>query len=467
MSEIKSNDTMNYRSDKVIGSQYSFYDVFPQNQSSNFTLQLNTVTNCIFELTPQVWNLSRSYLSFQVQLPAPGAGPNIWSRVLVGRPPIRAISLRTKSGLSLVRIDNHFPLFWKMVVPQTTSMEEYLNQGPLGGLQGTAAQADEETMCTFHQPAGKDVAVAVANQDSGIQPTHDNNVNISLKIGNGLAPEQLLSGGDSATVFFNCRLHLGRIAHTFFAIDKNCFSGDQLQLSIDFSPVTDIVSTTTDVSANNGLATFAVAGSQLNDVRLQLATEQNPLLVKAVMDRWNSQGLKINFPYSHFQRNVLTQGENSRTYRLTPGLGKRWLRSLFVVSSAQESNLSVGSAYNKGAPLCTSYYCTVDNQRETQSDLNYSDGTAWNHNKRLFSGSAVAGMHSWLAYCPVHVSEHTSVGSLTETKEADKDEDGIDLLDKEYSYGVNVNTPVANSNLNVVHVTLREATFSPGQVTMI
>jgi len=144
MAELKYSKEIDY-SQKVNSSPiYGFQKVTQSQGGANtLTLQQSSSVMTYFDLPPDViFNPSKSFFRWQIEFPATVADD--YGAAMLDIPPIRSVTLQTRSGMYLCQITN-FQYYWKMASNLITKTQDFNSYSP-GGYDASATDAITECL---------------------------------------------------------------------------------------------------------------------------------------------------------------------------------------------------------------------------------------------------------------------------------------------------------------------------------
>ena len=137
----------------------------------------------------------------------------------------------------------------------------------------------------------------------------------------------ILGNNAAGTTNLSFEFDLGSLQGTICDLDQLLyFSGEQLLISIYFSPVNRFAwKSTTSGSPVTGAATITTAVT-FSNINMYLYTEQNLSVSTGIVEKvMRGGGISIPFPYPFLQRQAVTSGSISVTQQLTRGFGSKLL----------------------------------------------------------------------------------------------------------------------------------------------
>lgn len=410
---------IDYSERKTVHGDNRFTRISPIAGYSGASLQLaqSSSSDVTFELPAQVFNLSRSYLQFVIQVPAQTAANSITS---VNSIPIDRMTLMTRSGITLVDIPN----FWQYFLttdPVCRPLRDYIQSDfPFAA---TSAAAATRSIC-------------------GASPTSLQN----------LTPLTSLNNGGTAIQCFRFLVPLWRINQSLFALDKNLWMGGEiLTMRVSFAAYDRFCYKATP-------ATSDFATIQLQLPYLQLSIETNPDVRAQVMDMCNNgYSFKTPYPYVFKFGNVTSLTSN---VRLNKGHASRLLRVYTTAFSAAET-LAVAQTNIIPVDIRT----LVDQQFMQDYNLTTIDNQDYLWMKDILIGSAIVNDNlrtavpatGWWSY----IDNFTKYRPV---ERQDDVEDGISL-EQEKMYSAQMNC--AASNVYHFAITQRTITIQRGLIQIV
>jgi len=283
-----------------------------------------TTAETLMEIPTVVFNLSESYISGHIAIPAPAALNTPWWYTK-GMPLISEVDLYTRSGIYLCQLPN-FQNYMELMRPIHTPMGEYLTSDITSFLSKSGSNVDE-------------VPAITPNNGPGY-----NDANEFAYCTNANAYGNVTIGANPITVPFN--FPLKAIKKTIFAMNKDFVFPDILVLRILWGPGSKFVWQGTSATDPNLNAAVLVGSPNIpiNDLQLMLAVEKNEDLAQSVRALVNSpSGLNvlIDFPWTF--KNSLNGPSQNISLRFNRGHGKNLLE---IVSAPYNANEDLAVAVN-------------------------------------------------------------------------------------------------------------------------
>lgn len=307
------------------------------NPSTGSTATLsNNITNSTFTIQrSQVYMFSKSSITFDLDFPLVALKS---VKLLVDRPPISSMRLKTQGGTYLMDIDN-FGYYWKMT-RLATPKETYQNNGSLYFADTSANSAAEGNLCSFHNPGRDLAAVNTANMTKLTAA----NAIVELKTRGANSQNIILHGGDGTTAGIRCRLDFAQLNHTILQCPKDFPCVEDLQLDINWAPKTAFVFMS-DAAANIDAAEAYTGDVALSNLRMQLVTERDQLIKDKLMMDISGEGITLPYPYPRVlaPKDVSASTSSSNTHIFNTSHGTNLLR---VYSCEFSSNETLSASHN-------------------------------------------------------------------------------------------------------------------------
>lgn len=333
---------------------------FAPTQAADVTCTFTVPSNVVF-------NPSKSYLSFDVNVPAQAVDFVNAHGILT---PIKSVQVTTERGQVLCSITDFHP-FSKTVRPLLAKKSNWQKQGVeddkttdgLGKCNGL-------TTANFMKPITQ--AGAVAN---GNGPHYD-------------AFKYFASGGaDNTDLTLYYKMKFGDcFPHTWLADKRDQYLGEELTITLTWAPTNEFAFDSDDADlANPGNcdAVYTVANT-----KLYLALQQNEGVKAALIDKVNNGTLTMRFPFVHSFKQTTTAGAtHSQTAKLNISRGSSLLR-VYTGLYVNTGNAIRWCNYNYGDTQFTDARTYVDAQPE--SDYALTTQQFFDQHQDLFKDSAIA-----------------------------------------------------------------------------
>lgn len=458
-SKIEFNASLDYAPKVSSAPKYALTKILQQSGGGSVAITANSSVEAVFDVPAQVYNLSKSYIDFTISCAAPGqAGQTLGAMLDI--PPIRRLSLYTRSGLYICDIQN-FQHFWKLCSNLVTRTDD-MNSAGSPAYASTLAGALQEGFVNFCQPSNAAPATAPASADtyhgtkinSAVPPAVDNDT--TQRRSNQTQAQFVTSTTNGGALFLNCRLALGRVPFTIFSCNRDLYTSEALQLRVEFEPYDNFMFGHTAAATLVGpvsVSTYANAPT-LTNLAFYLAVEQNQGVRQSIMDKVMSSGLNLTIPYVNIYRQVLgTNTSSSVNYKINRGHGQRLLRVISAESITADTLTSRCNFYNFNAPKTVSFYTTIDSIRQQSENLLPNSSLDFKYNYQKLKGCPLEVAVEYYTQSPVHIDDWSSCDSLVQAPEQDLHICGLPL-DQELVWGKVIDTKTAlDTTLNAVIIT--------------
>lgn len=434
--EVKISKELNYK--KMIGSgpAYRYTRLLQQSGGEEQKLLINSSSTSIFELPSDVMNLSKSKLMWVMNAPEENKKS---IKIRTNYPPIRRIVLKTRNGKTLVDIPN-FPAFWVMVKDHCNS-ELYgrIGSDSAADMKNDAlriAAAKITGVCNFHNRThdGSSTITAAGSYNGKISAdgTADT-TNAAIYDTEQILVSSILEDDDNdgdGDISVHCCLYLGDIFHTLFAIDKNLFFNESMNMEVEWLEGNKFVYTTTALNTVSTGAAAYTSTVNVSELALYLAIEQNDHNRNALMSKIASDGLHLMVPYVHVNSQNLGTGTSVSTQvKYNRGHGKSLLRVYTAERLTADEKNTQNIFYNVNGVLTSSFYHQINSKRYEDNDIDEKSFDAYHLQDYLNKGSLVAklGPLEYYKKCPSYVVDFSACTSLVHSRSCDLDASGIDL----------------------------------------
>ena len=330
------SEELTYTNKVSTHSQLAFRKISPQGPATAIALSVSGTTLVEFVIPPSVFNMAKSRLNFQLELPDPGNSVSVnWLDANLLSSLSRVVFYCSNTGNTLLDCSN-FEKFAACVTPAATSYDEFKTKS-------TAWQS-----ATYAQKLGIVTGDAdpfpcedIQKSNSLINVTHLGTATASTAGFNSYEGRKyVIPGTDTEKTFVNVSLPFSAFKFTALALNKQVYSPANIVAQFYFNAIDNFAWYSTSVTApQTGAA--SVASGVLNSVSIQLATEQNLEVAKSVVDAVMSQGISLPIPYPTIIRQSLASSSyQSYNVNLSSAYGKRILAiisSLFSVGSTAKN----------------------------------------------------------------------------------------------------------------------------------
>lgn len=360
-------------------------------------------TDKIFRLPNSVYNLSRSFLEYDILFAATGAATFI--HVLL-KPAIARLQLLSSGNFQFVDLQN-FDVFYKVCALACMRREVYLSKDAVLAAATILTAVNETCLLA---PANVAFSTAISAYTINSQYTRRAGAvsgtayTIETGSANGLARQQMISSGagNGATgpIAFRVSIPLGLIPDCIFAQDRDLFFNDLNQLVCTMASTNQLGSVSDSQTDPASTPTAIATAVTLSNFNLRLAVERQVDNVELTKSKFFAGKLKMICPY------VLCYSESmgaaastsySSTRQFNRGLGKSLLRvwNVPIVSansgrlSANTDNVSINTGLN-GVGI-TSVQTQLDTNYIQPNAVTCADGYSYRYQAHMLDGTAVGG----------------------------------------------------------------------------
>jgi hypothetical protein len=318
---METSPEIDYSSRVASHGSYRQNRVLPLNQSS-VPLNPSSSTETQIEFPNKVFNLAKSSLDFNVEIPATAARYTYTHKL--GQSMIERISLYTREGIYLADLTSAFE-FTNAVSPYVEKLDDLMDKDSNRGAATAATANDKGSSLSRSSVAVPTTFVAAGYVANGTRIAADG-TNEAPDV--GLTEPTYFTGSDLAgPVFMKYSVPLKSFHHTLLALDKDLYFGQALQMRVHWQSASKIGWTSNSVSnVSLGPAAPIATTIQLTNIRLQLAVETDPDIIQSVVGKVQSSGMKLTIPYVYSQSFSTPSGTSSSIqYRYNRTHGKRLL----------------------------------------------------------------------------------------------------------------------------------------------
>jgi hypothetical protein len=351
------SEELTYTNKVSTHSQLAFRKISPQGPATAIAGSVSGTTLVEFVIPPSVFNMSKSRLNFQLALADPGATPRFnWLDANLLCTLSRVVFYCSNTGNTILDCSN-FEKFASCVTPSSTPYNEFKTKS-------SAWQS-----ATYSQSLGPVAQVADANlypvediqkSNSLVNVTHLGTATASTTGFNSYEGRKyVIPGIDTDDSYINVSLPFSAFKFTALALNKQVYSPANIVAQFYFNSQDNFAWYSTSATApQTGPASGA--GFTLNNVALQLATEQNLEVAKSVVDAVMSQGISIPIPYPTIIRQSLSSSTfQSYNVNLSSAYGKRILAIVSSLFSVGSTSKNAANSHIRGT--ITSYNSFMNN----------------------------------------------------------------------------------------------------------
>jgi len=441
---VLKTSNINFKNVRQHPGKYRYLKVPLNNQTGN-QVTMDAVSSQLLEwkLPATVYNLSKSLLSYNIELSAPAAKANFAFADTLEI--AQSITFGTAGGLNLVDLQyasNYISVARKVDV----SEEDYLAGDVSGGLVKADLTANNIFPPSYTAEAGNLYGLTAGTQ---------------VVAASGLEPLYSRTAAPATKLEIQRTFPLSGITGTLFSMPQDFFGGgDNMYLRIYTAPSSKVGFIAT--AANNPVTGAAVLESQpvIKNLYLYLAIEKDPMIVESMMSKYNSGQLKYTIPFTYNWRNsTVGAGNNSIQVQLNSNYGKYLKRMLHTAFPASEVlNVAYDHSNWSGSKIL-SYQTFVDSQPQQDAIVTCVQTSIANPNAVLDDfrenrdvirrsgaiNSPASFQNNWF-----HMDKFAEPSSDPQVSDSQV-VDGLDVT-KPVAWSINVNT----ANVNLTHYTFAQ-----------
>jgi hypothetical protein len=450
-------ETINYEQKAASGSYYNLQRYLQNTGGSTVTLAPNSNYTSIFDLPADVYNLSRSYLKFDLTILH---AATLATGLRIDIPPIRSFTLGTKSGKVACRITN-LQHYWKMVSLLGHKREDFAKR-PVAGTgtylnalpaytyppaqptdQVAANTAQDRGICYFNNPSQtlKDQAPVDANGshaalivDTGNVPVVENKM---PGVPDYVIPQLYVTGAVANTVAgdinVKCELHFSDLFFTFFSVDRDFYCTEALQLWVEWE-IGNNFAFTHSLAADLTTPVPSTNVPTLTALELIMAMEANEGVRQSVMNKVRTTGLQMLIPdMTVYIQSLGTNTANALNFRMNRQYGERILRIITcenIMDMANGDSLTArcifANTYHNRTVLL--YNTQMDSRRIQLLDINTVADEDYRQNEKYLKNSVLNNKGLYRAIAPLHIENYSADPDLTNCRETDLVQSGLPLL---------------------------------------
>lgn len=440
----------NYRDEVLSAPSYKYIRKNPL-ESGNYTLSTSQ-TEANLEFTgSDVYNMSPTYVTFNILLTAPGAD-GTFLHILVGKLPIDRSEVVNSTGFVLATCQT-VDIMSGFLPYAVTSKEEFLSRQPIY----SASDLTNAVLRTGHfcQPAKVLVNTAMGPHTPNVQYIRSDGdpsgTGLSVDAGqiSQLAGQMILSGGNNVAVQFSAKIYLkDLLPHTICSENKDRYFGPNINtLKLWFSSYLKLGTESTSQTNPATNASDLNAGVTITNLRLNIAVEKNSDLVNKAINAFNRSDVSI-VPYLYEKSQTIANTTSGTIQRqLSSGDGHNLLRVYTCAALANNSGRLSCNLENVNGYKVASIQTQLDSALLQDRFLTVADGDHWNYISKFLNNCALQDARDHAVHW-FHVDQIASASDSSKWLEEDLMESGYPLESNQVVYQAQVTTP-GNVNLTL------------------
>ena len=346
-------DIINYKTITTHNGRYRLRRILPANVVSQ-TINLQATATQLLELkiparTP--FNLARTQIEYQLELPAPGAGKFNWVHDHTVAE-IESIKFGNGSGMDLVDLQyasNYLAIARKL----DTDYKDYVTHDAT-----SAMYMDNSDLDNLYPPS---VTLPAVNA-YGLPGVR------RIDCVTNHEPVYVRAGKDNAVTVVARSIPLSAFTHTALAMDRDMMSGEELTIAIRVAGHEKLAYVSDDgldptTGIGGALNTITpLASAKLTNICLRLAVQVDPMVEAYVRQMFESGHMKFIFPFQYGWKVTAPVGQIAFQHNLTNQFGKKLKRVLTTAFNATEQYSTAFDTNNMDAVKLDLYQTAMDSQ---------------------------------------------------------------------------------------------------------
>jgi hypothetical protein len=342
---------VNYKPIAEVNPRYRFQRLALNNITGNQITNISNGAQTLIEwkLPISVYNLSRSYMTYEYSFPVQSSTTASWSNedTFEGS----SIQFGTGGGLNLCDLqysNNYVKIARKIDTPFT----DYITNDPTQALYPNQFYKDGAGFnylpAAVTMPTNNPYGIAAGSWGVGT--------------GGSIESQYLVPSALNAAQVRYRQLPLHAFKETIFALDKDLYFGMEMYIRIQVGPGSKLAFVSTDVTVPATGAANLIVPPNMNNIYLYLAVEQDQSIIDAVISSYHKGMLKFQMPYTTAFRNSSSGTVANIQLQLTRQYGKRVKRIMHTVWNATESANTMYDCNNWNGEKIASYQTFLDNK---------------------------------------------------------------------------------------------------------
>lgn len=357
---------------------YRFRKLLPQAGVQQFSIPVSSQQEIVFEIPTLCANLSKSFLSFQVSVPATGVNNTFNWYPADFCSWIAQVQLFSRGGVYVCDIP---------YADKYSCIANRMNESV------DAAESNDQS--NFYVPLGtvSPITGAVtAFRTNGDAPDRPNE------------PLQAYSGNNNAVDTVKIQIPLSIYGDSILDLDKDIYWGETMVFRILLQQSNRVLWTAaSSVNPSAAAAAYAGASLTLSQPAVYLACNTDAKQCQQLVELTKSGGFNFAISYPYHVKNVMNSGGAGNKLSITNRINRGWGESLVKCAtscwgSSETTNLLSDASNNNGSKI-TSVYSLLDSFRLQDMDLDcvgtsqtYED---WLHVKRSLRNRAAGGRSAY------------------------------------------------------------------------
>lgn len=346
-SDVLKTPNINFKTVTQHPGKYRYLKV-PLNNLTGNQVVLDTVSSSLleFKLPARVYNLSKSLLSYNIELSGPAAKCNFAFNDTLEI--AQNMTFGTAGGLNLVDIQNtnNYVAVARKI---DTNTEDYIAGDVTGGLVKSDLTSTNYFPPSYTAEAGNLFGIAAG---------------VTVVAATGLEPQYVRTAAATTKLEIQRTFPLSAITGSLFSMPQDQFFGaDNMYLRIQTAVSSKVGYVATAVTNPVTGAAVLEAQPTVKNIYLYLALEMDQMIIDSIMQKYQSGQLKYTIPFTYLFRSAsVGAGSTSIQVQLTSQYGKLLKRMLYSVFPASEALNAAYDHSNWSGSKITSYQTYIDSQ---------------------------------------------------------------------------------------------------------
>ena len=423
---------VSYAIKEDVAPRYRFSKITSRNIPTGEILSVSSAQReLLFELPSMTpYNLKRSRLVYTLNVgsqhqPSSGGNPAVNNSSWIADDVFQLssnVELYDPEGLQLVN-DSYAQKRSKIMSKLSTSDEKFREGDVLEINQMSNTTALKNPLVAFTPTALHQFRIPVAIKEDAF-----NNYNEVKHF--DISPVSTGPGTGSQVIYKS--LELGNLSNTLFSQDKDIMTGKNLFFKIMTPTINQFGFASTQVDSSSNSITLLDQSVSVYDIHLQLAVEDNKILAKSVMEKFNSGSLSLRTDTILATKSPIISQTPTISINIPASKNAKLKRIVNCVYNGNEIGVSNFDTNNFNGMKISNYQTFIgqDNLQYSKRTCLLSDGTKVNsedylENKRFLSGSVYQN-HQHYVYDWFHCDDFASLDISK-----DRDNTGHDLKSRE------------------------------------
>jgi len=345
-----------YKDVKTHAPRYKYVKILLSNILNNqFVPTATGVTQIQFKMPYNtVYNLAKSKLAYQINIPAQGSGVYTWVYQDCFNLGNQLITFETGNGLQLLNLPE--PMKFSAIIGKVN--QKFTDYVTNDGTEKPYSNAVYSGVGTL--------------QGSGNLTANPTCQGVAQSVPY-LEPQYMLCSALNTAVQDNNYYPLGRFAHTILALDKDIYAGqNDLYLKITTGGYNQMCFQGTSATNPTTSATSLTnAPTGIQNVYLYLAVQQDPMIIDRLVNQFNSAGIKLTIDYPIITKTTTQSSTNQQiVIPFVPANGKFLKKVYHTVWNATESLGTLLDCGNVNASKIVSYNTYLDSTKLQDDVIN-------------------------------------------------------------------------------------------------